>query len=119
MVKQFLIKNAKTIFYVLTWSFLIYVIVFRQDSKKDEVYKEKLTNIEKGIQGIEKSQKQINSQIDIFNSEMQKIQNRITELDGEKTVIKEIYYEKINNVNKYSDKQLDSFFTERYGLNTK
>ena len=119
MVKQFLIKNAKTIFYVLTWLFLVYVIIFRQDSKKDGVYKEKLTNIEKGIQDIEKSQKQINSQIDVFNSEMQKIQNRITELDGEKTVIKEVYYEKINNVSKYSDKQLDSFFTERYGLNTK
>jgi translation initiation factor IF-3 len=36
-----------------------------------------------------------------------------------KTVIKEIYYEKINNVSKYNDKQLDSFFTDRYGLNTK
>jgi peptidoglycan hydrolase CwlO-like protein len=119
MIKQFLIKNAKTIFYALTWGFLVYVILFGRDSKTDEVYKEKISNIEKGIQGIEKSQKQINNQINEFNSEMEKIQNRITELDGEKTVIKEIYYEKINNVSKYSDKQLDSFFTDRYGLNTK
>jgi peptidoglycan hydrolase CwlO-like protein len=119
MVKEFLIKNAKTIFYVLTWGFLVYVILFGRDSKTDEVYKEKISNIEKGIQGIEKSQKQINNQINVFNSEMEKIQNRINELDGEKTVIKEIYYEKINNVSKYNDKQLDSFFTDRYGLYTK
>ena len=119
MIKEFFFKNAKTIFYVLTWGFLVYVILFGKNSKTDEVYKEKLSNIEKGIQDIEKSQKQINSQIDSFNSEMERIQNRITELDGEKTVIKEIYYEKINNVSKYSDKQLDSFFTERYGLYTK
>lgn len=119
MVKEFLIKNIKTIFYALTWAFLVYVILFGGNNKKDEVYKEKLSNIEKGIQDIEKSQKQINNQIGVFNSEMEKIQNRITELDGEKTVIKEIYYEKINNVSKYSDKQLDSFFTDRYGLYTK
>jgi peptidoglycan hydrolase CwlO-like protein len=119
MVKEFLIKNIKTIFYALTWGFLVYVILFGGNNKKDEAYKEKLSNIEKGIQDIEKSQKQINNQIGVFNSEMEKIQNRITELDGEKTVIKEIYYEKINNVSKYSDKQLDSFFTDRYGLYTK
>lgn len=119
MVKEFLIKNVKTIFYVLTWGFLVYVILFGKDRKTDEEYKEKLSNIEKGIQDIENSQKQINSQINMFNSEMNRIQDRITELDGEKTVIKEIYYEKINNVSKYSDKQLDSFFTERYGLYTK
>ena len=119
MIKEFFFKNAKTIFYVLTWGFLVYVILFGKNSKTDEVYKEKISNIEKGIQGIEKSQKQINSQISEFNSEMEKIQNRIDELDGEKTVIKEIYYEKINNVSKYNDKQLDSFFTDRYGLYTK
>jgi peptidoglycan hydrolase CwlO-like protein len=119
MIKEFLIKNVKTIFYVLTWGILVYIILFGRGSKTDEVYKEKLLNIEKGIHDIEKSQKQINNQIGLFNSEMERIQDRITELDGEKIVIKEIYYEKINNVNKYSDKQLDSFFTERYGLYTK
>ena len=119
MIKEFLFKNAKTIFYVITWGFLVYVILFGRDIKTDEIYKEKLSNIEKGIQEIEKSQKQINFQIDSFNNEMQKVQNTINELEGEKTIIKEIYYEKINNVSKYSDKQLDSFFTERYGLYTK
>lgn len=119
MVKEFLIKNAKTIFYVLTWGFLVYVILFGRGAKDNEVYKEKISNIERGIQDIEKTQKILNSQIETFNSEVDRIQDRITELDGEKTVIKEIYYEKINNVTKYSDKQLDSFFTERYGFYSK
>lgn len=117
-IKKLILSNAKNIFYVITWGVLIYIILFRQD-KNDGLYKEKLSNIEKGIQSVESSQKKVNSQIEFFNSEINKLQSKIDELEGEKTVIKEIYYEKINNVGKYTDKQLDSFFTERYGYNTK
>ena len=118
-IKKFLFSNAKNIFYAVTWGILVYIILFRDTNKNDGLYKEKLSNIEKGIQSVENSQKKVNSQIELFNLEIDKLQNKIEELEGEKTVIKEIYYEKINNVNKYSDKQLDSFFAERYGYSTK
>lgn len=118
-IKKLLFSNAKNIFYAITWGILVYIILFRDNNKNDGLYKEKLSNIEKGIQNVESSQKKVNSQIELFNLEIDKLQNKIDELEGEKTVIKEIYYEKINNVSKYSDKQLDSFFTERYGYSTK
>lgn len=118
-VKKFLLSNIKTIFYFLTWGFLIYAILFRDNKKDDREYIKKIDTIQTNITEIEKYQKQINNQLQGFNSEINRLQSKIDDLEGEKTVIKEIYYEKINNVGKYSDKQLDSFFTERYGSDTK
>lgn len=118
MITQFLKKNAKTIFYVITWGILLYVILLR-GTKIDDSYKLEIKKISDGITEIEKNQKRIDSTITNFNSQIKTVQSEINEIQGQKTVIKEIYYEKINSVNKYSDKQLDSFFTERYGFSSK
>jgi peptidoglycan hydrolase CwlO-like protein len=117
-IKKFLLDNAKNIFYLITWGFLIYAIMFRDNNKDDKAYKEKILKIDKDISEVEKYQKQINNQIIQFNTQIGELQSKIDDLEGEKTIIKEIYYEKINNVSSYTDKQLDSFFTERYRYNT-
>ena len=118
MVTSFLKKNAKTIFYVVTWGILIYVILLR-GNKIDDSYKKEIQKIGITISDIERAQKQIDSSILFFNKEIQSVEKEINEIQGQKTIIKEIYYEKINSVNTFSDKQLDSFFTERYGYYSK
>lgn len=113
-VKGFILKNIKTIFYVITWGFIIYVILYGGNRKDDEYYKEKLQSIETKIKDIDEHQKQLNKDIVDFGKQVSEIEDKISEVENQKTIIKEIYHEKINNVSKYSDKQLDSFFTERY-----
>jgi predicted nucleic acid-binding Zn-ribbon protein len=113
MVISFLKKNAKTIFYVITWGILIYVILLR-GIKIDDSYKKEIKNLETSIKEIQTFQKKLDSNINGFNSQILNVETEINGIQGDKTIIREVYYEKINNVNNYSDKQLDSFFTERY-----
>lgn len=113
-VKGFILKNIKTIFYVITWGFIIYVILYGGNRKDDEYYKEKLKSIETTINKINESQLKLNNEIVGFKNQISEVDEKISEVENQKTIIKEIYHEKINNAANYNDKQLDSFFTERY-----
>jgi hypothetical protein len=117
-IKGFILKNIKTIFYVITWGFIIYVILYGGNRKDDEYYKEKMQSIQNTINQINENQKILNNQIVGFKNEMSVIEDKISEVENQKIIVKEIYHEKINNVTNYSDKQLDSFFTERYRYHT-
>ena len=117
-LKNIILKNIKSIFYVITWGVLIYVILFRPNEKDNELYKEKINSIQKSITEIDEYQKKLNSQILGFNSQIGLIKEKISEVENQKIIIKEIYHEKISSVNSYSNKQLDSFFAERYGYYT-
>jgi hypothetical protein len=44
----------------------------------------------------------------------EEIDNSIDKIKGQKTIVKEIYHEKINSVDKLTVRELDSFFTDRY-----
>lgn len=117
-LKNIILKNIKSIFYVITWGVLIYVILFRPNEKDNELYKEKINSIQKSITEIDEYQKKLNAQILGFNSQIGVIKEKISEVENQKIIIKEIYHEKISSVNSYSNKQLDSFFAERYGYYT-
>ena len=49
-----------------------------------------------------------------INENIKIVDNNINQLDAQKTIIKEIYHEKINSISNYNDAQIDSFFTDRY-----
>jgi peptidoglycan hydrolase CwlO-like protein len=117
-IKSLILKNIKSIFYVITWGILVYVILFGTNRKDDELYKEKIDTIQATINQLNENQKKFNTEILRFKNQMVDVENKISEVENQKIIIKEIYHEKINNVNNYSDKQLDSFFTERYGYFT-
>lgn len=114
-IKTLILKNIKSIFYVITWGILVYVILFGSNRKNDELYKEKLDNIQATINQLNENQKKLNTEILGFKNQMVEVENKISEVENQKIIIKEIYHEKINTVNNYNDRQLDSFFTERYG----
>ena len=117
-IKGIILKNIKSIFYVITWGVLVYIILFGSNRKNDELYKQKLDTIQSTINQLNENQKKLNNEILGFKNQMIEVENKISEVENQKIIIKEIYHEKINSVNSYSDKQLDSFFTERYGYFT-
>lgn len=78
---------------------------------------EKIDSLNKLIKDMENHRIKLDSTISVFNTQIENVDSNINKIKGQKTVIKEIYYEKINRISTYTNDQIDSFFTERYGSN--
>lgn len=116
-VVDFFKSNYKFLAYVALGLFLLYWILFILTPKIEmsAESKQAIDSLNTHIKVIEDAQKELDGKIEEYGQEITQVENRITEIKSQKTTIKEIYHEKISSVNNYSDKQLDSFFTERYG----
>lgn len=116
---EFIKNNFKTIIQISFGVFIIYWLIFFLTPKIEmtEVEKYKLNQIDEFVKKTYENQKKLDSTIINFNKEIDLVENNIKRIKGEKTIIREIYHEEIVRVNNYSDSQLDSFFTIRYGLN--
>lgn len=116
-VVDFFKSNYKFLAYVALGLFLLYWILFILTPKIEmsAESKQAIDSLNTHIKVIEDAQKELDGKIEEYGQEINQVENRITEIKSQKTTIKEIYHEKISSVNNYSDKQLDSFFTERYG----
>ena len=116
MIIFFLVKNYKTILSGVFGLFILYYLVFflTPRIKMEDEERQKLESLNNMIHEIEKQQEKLDSNISNFNSKITDIDLNIDKLKGEKTIIREIYHEKINSVDSYSNPQLDSFFTNRY-----
>jgi hypothetical protein len=118
---DFIKNNLKTIVQLGFALFIVYWIVFvlTPTSKMAEVTAKKIDSLNTLIQQRELEQKKLDSNISVFNQEIENIDNNISKIKSEKTIVKEYYHEKINDVDKYSDDELDSFFAVRYRYYTK
>lgn len=114
---EFVKKNYKFLGYAAFGLFLLYWIVFVLTPKVEmgAESKKALDSLNVHIKLIEESQKELDDKLEGYGNEINEVETRITEIKSQKTTIKEIYHEKINSVNSYTDVQLDSFFTNRYG----
>jgi len=112
----FLVKNYKTILSGLFGIFILYYLVFFLTPKirMAEEEKNKLDSLNQMIKQIQLNQKKLDSNILGFNLKINEIDLNIEKLKGEKTIIREIYHEKINSIDKFTNPQLDSFFANRY-----
>jgi hypothetical protein len=119
-IKNFIIKNYKSIIKVGFGLFIIYWIIFflTPNVKMSIKDREKIDSLNKIIKDIYTDQKKLDSSISQFTKEVDKIDNNIATIKSQKTIIKEIYHEEINRVSNYNDVQLDSFFANRYGYNS-
>ena len=93
---------------------LVYVglVIF---DKNDTIDKTKIEDIDKSIVEDKNSIKKIDSLVNELLKKIDSVNVNISDMESRKTIIKEIYYEKIDRVSNYDDDQLDSFFTVRYG----
>lgn len=117
IVLNFLEKNWKFILSGAFALFIIYWLMFFLTPKVEMSVesKQKIDSLTTYVKEIEKEQAELDDKIDVFGQEVNNIENNITKIKSQKETIREIYHEKINSVNTYTDVQLDSFLANRYG----
>lgn len=115
-VLSFIKNNFKLILQVGLGVFLLYWIVFVLTPKSGLTVeeKQKLDSLNLQINSLHEDNKVLESQIEEYNKKIDDIDNDINKIKGQKTIIKEIYHEKIDGVDKLTLDGLDSFFTDRY-----
>jgi predicted PurR-regulated permease PerM len=116
-VLNFLKKNWKFILSAAFALFIIYWLMFFLTPKVEMSVesKQKIDSLTTYVKEIEREQAELDDKIDVFGQEVNNIENNITKIKSQKETIREIYHEKINSVNTYTDVQLDSFLANRYG----
>lgn len=112
----FLKNNFGTIVKVLFGLFILYYLIFflTPSVKMSQEQKRQLDSLNVVIKQLHDDNLLLESKIDNFEMQIQEVDFNIDRIKGEKTIIKEIYHEKISNVDKLTVPELDSFFTERY-----
>ena len=81
----------------------------------DAESRKEVKELNKVIREIKKDNESLSKEIKDINKSLKVVDDNINKLEAQKTIIKEIYHEKINSVNNYTDAQLDSFYSNRYG----
>jgi vacuolar-type H+-ATPase subunit I/STV1 len=113
----FIKSNLITILKITGAVFLIYWIMFvlTPSVKMSAESKAKIDSLNANIMKYEEENKKIDTAIAAYNTEIHKIDNIISNIKQEKTIIKEFYHETIISIDTFSRSQIDSFFTKRYG----
>jgi hypothetical protein len=115
-VGPFVSKHYKIILAVLFGLFLLYWMMFVLTPKMNMSVEEKakIDSLNVLIMEMNKSQQILDDKIDGINEEINEVDKDIDKIKGQKTVVKEIYHEKINNVSNFTEPELDGFFSDRY-----
>lgn len=115
-VLEFVKKNYKSIVKVGLGLFLLYWVIFvlTPKTQMSQTQLQKLDSLSTQIELLHKDNLRLESEIENYNEKIGEIDESINKVKGQKTIIKEYYHEKINNVDKLTVPELDSFFTNRY-----
>jgi septal ring factor EnvC (AmiA/AmiB activator) len=97
---------------------IVYVIWFllkpNASTKIDNTYKKDIDSLTKVIENVEKKQEILYQEIKNLNDDISQTDVKISNIKQQKTIVKQIYHEKINAVDTYNDAELDSIFAKRY-----
>lgn len=109
-------KNFKTFFFVFIGLFVVYWLIFvlTPKTKISIENQNKIDSLNILFLDIQKSQKTLNIKLDSINLDINKVDKDINKIKNQKTIIREIYHEKIINAANFTETELDSFFTNRY-----
>jgi hypothetical protein len=116
-IKNFLVNHYQSIIKVLFGLFILYWLIFFLTPKIEMSAGEKaqIDSLNNVVKNIYKEQQKLDSSIAVYNKEVEHIDDNISKIKGQKTIIKEVYHEEIKRAATYDDVKLDSFFTSRYG----
>jgi septal ring factor EnvC (AmiA/AmiB activator) len=119
-IKNFLVNHYQSIAKVLFGLFILYWLIFFLTPKIEMSVGEKaqIDSLNNVVKNIYKEQQKLDSSIAVYNKEVEHIDDNISKIKGQKTIIKEVYHEEIKRASTYDDVKLDSFFTSRYGSGT-
>ena len=91
---------------------VIFVLTPKAQIAADQ--KQQLDSLNVAIEKLHDDNSKLEDKITGFNEQIKEVDNHIGKIKGQKTIVKEIYHEKINSVDKLTVRELDSFFTDRY-----
>jgi len=113
---EFLKLNYPTILKVLFGLFILYYLIFFLTPRVNMTVsqKQQLDSLNIVIKQLHEDNLKLEGKISEFNEQIEEVDKNISKIKGQKTVVKEIYHEKISNVDKLTVRELDSFFTDRY-----
>lgn len=116
-VKDIINNNLNFTIKTLIVLFVIYWFFYFTTPKTtmSDEDKNKVDSLLTRIELLMEKQKKLDENISKFEGNIKIINDSITKIKKEKLIIREIYYEEINRIRNFDDKQLDSFFTTRYG----
>lgn len=114
---NFFKENFVSILKVLFGLFILYYIIYflTPNVKISVEQKNKLDSLNVVMKQLHDDNLLLENKLDNFELQVQEVDYNIEKIKGEKIIIKEIYHEKISNVDKLSVPELDSFFSNRYG----
>jgi vacuolar-type H+-ATPase subunit I/STV1 len=115
-VINFLKQNYMTILKVLFGLFVLYYIIFFLTPRVNMSVQEKqqLDSLNVLVKQLHEDNVELEKEIDEYNQKIDEVDNHIDKIKGQKTIVKEVYHEKISSVDKLTVRELDSFFTDRY-----
>ena len=120
IIKNLLVNHYQTIIKVLFGLFILYWLIFFLTPKIEMSVGEKaqIDSLNNVVKNIYKEQQKLDSSIAVYNKEVEHIDDNISKIKSQKTIIKKVYHEEIKRAATYDDAKLDSFFTSRYGSGT-
>jgi hypothetical protein len=113
---NFLKNNYKNILKVIFGLFILYYLIFflTPNVKMSADQKQQLDSLNVVIKQLHEDNLRLENKISDFDKEINEVDQNISKIKNQKTIVKEIYHEKISNVDKLTVRELDSFFTDRY-----
>ena len=115
-ISNFLKQNYMTILKVLFGLFVLYYLIFFLTPKVNMSVQQKqqLDSLNVLVKQLHNDNVELEKEIDEYNQKIDEVDNHIDKIKGQKTIVKEIYHEKINSVDKLTNPGIDSFFSNRY-----
>lgn len=119
IMKFFVGQKINTIAMVSVFLGVIYLIfnITTDTNELSESDKSKIDTISKLIEEDKSKIQNVDSLLINLDNKIDSINNKISELEDKKTIIREVYYEKVNNISEFNDDELYRFFTDRYDFN--
>ena len=110
-----MLQNKQNIVLYIVAGLLVYLIFTTNSIKTDiKSYKDKIELIQTKVDSAQTVNKQIDIKIDSVKENVISITKEIHHIDNTITIVKKQTDEKINTVDKFSNAELEFFFTNRY-----
>jgi peptidoglycan hydrolase CwlO-like protein len=115
-MKEFFIKNWKTITLSILGVIFLYLLVrvFTPTPDMSELNKYKLEQIDKHINEVKTLQKNLNDSIRVYQLKIDEIDNKISNIKIEKKEVNNYYTQKKEDIKNADKKQIDSLLRSRY-----
>jgi hypothetical protein len=110
-----MLQNKQNIVLYVVAALLIYLVFTANGIKTDiKGYKDRIEAIQTKVDSAQTVNKQIDTKIDSVKQTVVAITKEIHHIDKTITIVKKQTDEKINTVDKFSNAELEFFFTNRY-----